>query len=99
MRLGTDVLAFEAFGIPLLGNAANGSIMGLTAEAAVLCSRMAQEDVPEAEVGAVDAHLAEALRRGGFLDSQGLGLPPCHPGMQPRLRGLLFQRRAAQPCG
>ena len=52
MRLGTDVLAFEAFGIPLLGNAANGSIMGLTAEAAVLCSRMAQEDVPEAEVGA-----------------------------------------------
>ena len=66
MRLGTDVLAFEAFDIPLLGNAANGSIMGLTAEAAVLCSRMAQEDVPEAEVDAVDAHLAEALRRGGF---------------------------------
>lgn len=73
MRLGTDVLAFEAFGIPLLGNAANGSIMGLTAEAAVLCSRMAQEDVPEAEVDAVDAHLAEALRRGGFLGSQRLG--------------------------
>lgn len=73
MQLGSDALEFEAFGIPLLGNVANGSIMGLTPEAAALCHRMASQDVPEVELDAIDPRLAGALRAGGFLESQGLG--------------------------
>ena len=70
MRFGSNVIMFEAFSVPMVGNAATSYLIGLTPEGAEVCRRMLAEDVPEEEVAAVDAHLPEHLQRGGFLESR-----------------------------
>lgn len=70
MRFGSNVIMFEALSVPMVGDAATGYLIGLTPEGAAVCRRMLSEDVDEAEVAAVDPHLPEHLRRGGFLESR-----------------------------
>lgn len=70
MRFGSNVIMFEAFSVPMVGNAATSYLIGLTPEGAEVCRRMLAEDVSEEEVAAVDAHLPEHLQRGGFLESR-----------------------------
>lgn len=70
MRFGSNVIMFEAFSVPMVGNAATSYLIGLTSEGAEVCRRMLAEDVSEEEVAAVDAHLPEHLQRGGFLESR-----------------------------
>ena len=70
MRFGSNAIMFEAFSVPMVGNAATGYLIGLTPEGAAVCRRMLAEEVAPEEVAAVDPHLPEHLERGGFLASQ-----------------------------
>ena len=67
MRFGPNVVEHAPFSIPMIGNTATGYVIGLTPEGAAVCHRMFAEDVPEAEVAAVNADLPIHLRRGGFV--------------------------------
>ncbi|MFR5092882.1 MAG: hypothetical protein ACLTDR_13595 [Adlercreutzia equolifaciens] len=67
MRFGPNVVEHAPFSIPMIGNTATGYVIGLTPEGAAVCHRMFTEDVPEAEVAAVNADLPIHLRRGGFV--------------------------------
>lgn len=67
MRFGPNVVEHAPFSIPMIGNTATGYVIGLTPEGAAVCRRMFAEDVPEAEVAAVNADLPVHLRRGGFV--------------------------------
>ena len=67
MRFGPNVVEHAPFSIPMIGNTATGYVIGLTPEGAAVCHRMFAEDVPEAEVAAVNADLPAHLRRGGFV--------------------------------
>ena len=67
MRFGPNVVEHAPFSIPMIGNTATGYVIGLTPEGAAVCHRMFTEDVPEAEVAAVNAELPIHLRRGGFV--------------------------------
>lgn len=67
MRFGPNVVEHAPFSIPMIGNTATGYVIGLTPEGAAVCHRMFSEDVPEAEVAAVNADLPVHLRRGGFV--------------------------------
>lgn len=58
MRFGPNVVEHAPFSIPMIGNTATGYVIGLTPEGAAVCHRMFAEDVPEAEVAAVNlSHL------------------------------------------
>lgn len=67
MRFGPNVVEHAPFSIPMIGNTATGYVIGLTPEGAAVCHRMFTEDVPEAEIAAVNADLPIHLRRGGFV--------------------------------
>lgn len=67
MRFGPNVVEHAPFSIPMIGNTATGYVIGLTPEGAAVCHRMFTEDVPEAEIAAVNAELPIHLRRGGFV--------------------------------
>ena len=67
MRFGPNVVEHAPFSISMIGNTATGYVIGLTPEGAAVCHRMFSEDVPEAEVAAVNADLPVHLRRGGFV--------------------------------
>lgn len=67
MRFGPNVVEHAPFSIPMIGNTATGYVIGLTPEGAAVCHRMFTEDVPEAEVAAVNVDLPVHLRRGGFV--------------------------------
>lgn len=55
MRFGPNVVEHAPFSIPMIGNTATGYVIGLTPEGAAVCHRMFTEDVPEAEIAAVNA--------------------------------------------
>jgi len=67
VRFGPNVVEHAPFSIPMIGNTATGYVIGLTPEGAAVCHRMFTEDVPEAEVAAVNAELPIHLRRGDFV--------------------------------
>lgn len=67
MRFGPNVVEHAPFSIPMIGSTATGYVIGLTPEGAAVCHRMFSEDVPEAEVAAVNVDLPVHLRRGGFV--------------------------------
>lgn len=67
MKFNDDVVMQEIGGIPLVGNLANGYVIGLTGEGAEACRRMLREDVPADEISAIDANLLQHLTQGGFF--------------------------------
>lgn len=66
MRFGDDIVEHEPFSVPMIGNVSTGYSIGLTPEGREVCHRMFFEDVPEAEVAAVDENLLAHLRLGRF---------------------------------
>lgn len=71
MRFGPNVVEHAPFSVPMIGNTATGYSIGLTPEGAAVCHRLFTEDVPEADIIAVDANLLVHLRRGGFVVEEG----------------------------
>lgn len=66
MRFGNHIVEHAPFSVPMIGNTATGYSIGLTPEGREVCHRMFSEDVPAAEVAAVDERLLEHVQRGGF---------------------------------
>lgn len=66
MKLGSYVRQIPFAGIPLLGNLANGSCIGLSPEGAEICARAMRGEVPDGEIAAVDERLLACLQQGGF---------------------------------
>lgn len=69
MRFGDNTIIFEVFDTPIVGNKANGYLIGLTPEGHNVCRRLPREDVAEEEIAAVDDALLEHLNRGGFFET------------------------------
>lgn len=69
MRLGNHAVSFEFAGIPIVGNLANGYVIGLTSEGSAICKRLAYEEVSEHEIVAVDQNLLDHLKLGRFFES------------------------------
>ncbi len=67
MKFNDEVVMQDIGGIPLVGNLANGYVIGLTGEGAEACRRMMHEDVPADEISAIDANLLQHLTQGGFF--------------------------------
>lgn len=67
MKFNDEVVMQDIGGIPLVGNLANGYVIGLTGEGAEACRRMMHEDVPADEISAIDASLLQHLTQGGFF--------------------------------
>lgn len=67
MRFAPGVVSFDFAGIPMVGSLDTGYAIGLTGDGAAICARLLVEDVPEADVAAVDPALLEHLRKGGFF--------------------------------
>ena len=67
MKFNDEVVMQEIGGIPLVGNLANGYVIGLTGEGAEACRRMLREDVPADEIAAIDGNLLQHLTQGGFF--------------------------------
>lgn len=76
MRFGDDIVEHEPFAVPMIGNVSTGYSIGLTPAGRAVCHRMFFEDVPEAEVAAVDENLLAHLKRGGFCRDEGSPLAP-----------------------
>ncbi len=68
MRFNDEVVMQDIGGIPLVGNLANGYVIGLTGEGAEACRRMLHEDVPADEIAAIDVNLLQHLTQGGFFE-------------------------------
>lgn len=67
MRFGDQAVMFDFEGIPMIGNLNTGYAIGLTAEGRDICQRLMHEDVPPAEIVAVDEALFQHLGIGGFF--------------------------------
>ena len=80
MKFNESVVEHCPFGIPMIGNRANGYAIGLTEEGRRLCHHMFAEEVPEEAVAAVSADLLAHLKRGGFCEPTAAGaggVAPC----------------------
>lgn len=71
MKFNDSVVLQDFCGIPIVGNLANGYVIGLTGDGAQVCGRLLREDVPAAEVAAVDEALLDHLNQGGFFAGDG----------------------------
>ena len=89
MRFGPNVVEHAPFSIPMIGNTATGYVIGLTPEGAAVCHRMFTEDVPEAEVAAVNADLPIHLRRN---DGHMLSIPFAYDGLAGNSCGVGIQK-------
>lgn len=67
MRFGDQAVLFDFEGIPMIGNMNTGYAIGLTPEGKEICQRLMREDVPPAEIVAVDEALFQHLGIGGFF--------------------------------
>lgn len=86
MRFTDHVVLQDFCGIPIVGNLANGYVIGLTGDGAAVCQHMLEEDVPADDVAAIDPALLEHLSQGGFFkgaDPAPESLPLSEPGQLP----------------
>ena len=67
MKFGNQIVMFDFEGIPMVGNLNTGYAIGLTPEGKDMCSRLLTEDVPPADIAAVDEALFQHLGLGGFF--------------------------------
>lgn len=67
MKFGNQIVMFDFKGIPMVGNLNTGYAIGLTPEGKGICNRLMREDVPPAEIAAVDEALFQHLGLGGFF--------------------------------
>lgn len=75
MRFTDHVVLQDFCGIPIVGNLANGYVVGLTGDGAQVCRRLLEEDIPAADVADVDAALLDHLRQGGFFFDETASMP------------------------
>ena len=68
MKLSRHAVRFEMGGVPVVGNTATGSFVGLSAEGAALVAAMAERDVPAAGLSGACRELAAHLARHGYLE-------------------------------
>lgn len=67
MQFHNEVIRFDFSGIPMVGNLQSGYAIGLTDEAAQVCTALLTEEREEADLVKVDKALFEHLSLGGFF--------------------------------
>lgn len=73
MRFASHVVRFDMRGIPVVGNAASGALVGLTSEGVELCDAMLEREVAWDEVSIECEELVSHLVRHGFTEEAGVG--------------------------
>lgn len=68
MRLASHIVRFDMRGIPVVGNTASGTLVGLTPEGAELCDAMLEREVAQDEIPAECEELLAHLADHGFTE-------------------------------